>query len=177
MTDLPLPEDEDEENSELEVIAEEVIKHPEAVTDHSVARRLALQVLYEIDSSAHKVGEVLATRFSEANANRKAERYVRQLVDGVMQNQDKLDALIQRYASEFPLQQVAIVDRNVLRMAVYEFAAGSVPVNVIVAEATELANLFGAEGSVRLVNGVLGALADDGREQSLQIIPPPEPEE
>ncbi len=138
----------------------EVVEHPPASTERSAARRVALQVLYEVDCSSHLAGEVIAARLSDEALPRRGEKYVRQVVAGVTANRDQLDAFIQRFASEFPLDQVAIVDRNILRMGVYELAAQqNTSINVIIAEAMELANIYGAEGSLRFVNGVLGAIA------------------
>lgn len=154
-----------------EIIASEVLEHPQAITDRSAARRLALQILYEIDCAAHPPGVVMAYRFQENPPTRKIEQHVRRLVGGVTDHRDKLDSVIQRYATEFPLSQVAIVDRNILRLGAYEFAAArDIPVNVVVAEAVELANMFGADGSTRFVNGVMGAIIED--EALRQIIPP-----
>lgn len=155
------------ENAEVEVI-----EHPPAATERSAARRVALQVLYEIDCSNHMVGEVLAARLSDELPPRRVEKYVRQIVEGVTANLEQLDTFIQRYASEFPLDQVAIIDRNILRLGVYELAAQqSTSINVIIAEALELANIYGAEGSLRFVNGVLGAIAAEATgDNSPQII-------
>jgi N utilization substance protein B len=152
LTDLP--------NFNMEDAEVEVIEHPPATTERSAARRVALQVLYEIDCSDHLVGDVIAARLSEEEMSRRVEKYVRQIVEGVIANRDQLDTFIQRFASEFPLDQVAIIDRNILRLGVYELAAQqNTSVNVIIAEAMELANIYGAEGSLRFVNGVLGAIA------------------
>ena len=152
LTDLP--------NFNMEDADVEVIEHPPAATERSAARRIALQVLYEIDCSDHPVGDVIAARLGEEQLPRRVEKYVRQIVEGVTVNRDQLDVFIQRFASEFPLDQVAIIDRNILRLGVYELAAQqSTSVNVIIAEAMELANIYGAEGSLRFVNGVLGAIA------------------
>jgi len=97
------------------------------------------------------------------------------LVSGVVGHLVALDEVISRFAPEWPLDQVAIVDRNILRLATYELASRqSIPVNVIVAEAIELAQLYGADGTPRFVNGVLGAMAQDMN--SLQGIVPQEPE-
>lgn len=138
----------------------EVVEHPPASTERSAARRVALQVLYEIDCSSHLMGEVIAARLHDEALPRRGEKYVRQVVEGVTLNRDQIDNFIQRFASEFPLDQVAIVDRNILRMGVYELAAQqNTSINVIIAEAMELANIYGAEGSLRFVNGVLGAIA------------------
>ncbi|MEP6989194.1 MAG: transcription antitermination factor NusB [Chloroflexota bacterium] len=152
MTDLP--------NFNMEDAEVEVIEHPPAATERSAARRVALQVLYEIDCSDHLLGDVIAARLGEEELPRRVEKYVRQIVEGVTANLPQLDVFIQRFASEFPLDQVAIIDRNILRLGVYELAAQqNTSVNVIIAEAMELANIYGAEGSLRFVNGVLGAIA------------------
>jgi transcription antitermination protein NusB len=152
LTDLP--------NFNMEDAEVEVIEHPPAATERSAARRVALQVLYEVDCSDHLVGDVIAARLDEEELPRRVEKYVRQIVEGVTANRVQLDTFIQRFASEFPLDQVAIIDRNILRLGVYELAAQqSTSVNVIIAEAMELANIYGAEGSLRFVNGVLGAIA------------------
>lgn len=152
LTDLP--------NFNMEDAEVEVVEHPPAATERSAARRIALQVLYEIDCSGHMVGEVIAARLSDEQLSRRVEKYVRQIVEGVTANVEQLDAFIQKFASEFPLDQVAIIDRNILRLGVYELAAQqNTSINVIIAEAMELANIYGAEGSLRFVNGVLGAIA------------------
>ncbi len=140
----------------------EVVEHPPAATERSAARRVALQVLYEVDCCDHDLGEVIAARLSDEVVPRRVEKYVRQISEGVTANRAQLDIFIQRFASEFPLEQVAIVDRNILRMAVYELAAQqNTSINVIIAEALELANIYGAEGSLRFVNGVLGSIATE----------------
>ncbi len=166
MTDFPEFNAEDVEKTE-------VVEHPPAATERSAARRVALQVLYEVDSTGHDFNIVITSRLQEEGISRKAERYLRRLIKGVLEHRDVLDSTIQRYAGEWPLGQVAIVDRNILRLGIFELAGHrNIPVNVIVSEATELANLYGAEGSTRFVNGVLGALVNSGPEAIQQIIPP-----
>jgi N utilization substance protein B len=144
----------------------EIVEHPEAATERSIARRFALQVLYEIDSVLHPIGDVITHRLANNDTiSRKTERYVRVLVLGVHEHRDLLDSTLQGYASEFPLDQVAIIDRNILRMAVYEMVSqDNLPISVAISEAMELANLFGAEGTPRFINGVLGAIATSGLE-------------
>jgi len=166
MTDLP-------EFDADEVIQTEVIEHEPAATERSISRRVALQALYELDSVAHSVGEVLEARLNEVEMGRKGASYTRRLVIGVTNHRKELDTLIHRYASEFPLQQVAIVDRNILRMGIYEYATKtSLSEGVIITEAIELAKLFGAEGTARFVNGVLGALAADDQDEVRCILSP-----
>lgn len=145
-----------------DIIASEVIEHPNPTNDRSAARRAALQVLYEIDSTAHPIEDVLREQMTVNVLKEKATDYLRELVSGVAQNQTQLDRVIQRFASEWPLDQVAIVDRNILRIAVYEFGISTkVPVSVAIDEAVELGKLFGAESTPRFVNGVLGTLAEN----------------
>lgn len=153
----------------------EVVEHDAAPTERSVARRAALQVLYEVDCAGHSVGEVISTRLQEQpELSRRSTRYLRRLVLGVMEYQDRLDVIIREYAPEWPLEQIAIVDRNVLRLAIYELVGQtSTPVGVVIAEAVELAGLFGAEGAPRFVNGVLGALADNLETIRKNLMPEP----
>ena len=88
------------------------------------------------------------------------EAFARELITGVMKHQAELDELIQHYAPEWPVDQMAVVDRNVLRIAIYEFSISkATPIKVAINEAVELAKLFGSDSAPRFVNGVLGALA------------------
>lgn len=145
-----------------DVIESEVIEHPGATNDRSAARRIALQVLYEIDSAGHALGEVMAQQLAYHDLNPKVTQYLHVLVASVVKHCDELDRAIQEHAPEWPLDQIALIDRNILRMSVSEFAIiGQVPIKVAIDEAVELAKLFGAESAPRFVNGVLGALADD----------------
>jgi N utilization substance protein B len=121
---------------------------------------LALQVLYEVDLTGHDPNTVLAHQLAEQALTESAEAFVYQLVPGVIQNQAQLDSLIARYAPEWPVDQIAIVDRNVLRLAIYELLyAHETPVKVAINEAVELAKTFGSDSSSRFVNGVLGSVA------------------
>ena len=124
------------------------------------ARILALQALYEIDTTQHPVGTVLDQRLTEDPLPEEGEAFARELLTGVIQHQVALDELIQRYAPEWPVEQMAVIDRNVLRIAIYEFfIAKLTPTKVAINEAVELAKLFGSDSAPRFVNGVLGALA------------------
>lgn len=126
--------------------------------ERRLARQLALQVLYEIDLVGHPIGEALAQRFADTEPLPRVEAYARRLVIGITRCRDVLDQYIQSHAPEWPLEQVAIIDRNLLRMALYEFTLGKVPVKVAINEAVELAKRYGSDSAPRFVNGVLGAL-------------------
>lgn len=84
------------------------------------------------------------------------------LVTGVLKHRDNLDQVIAQHAPEWPLDQIAIIDRNILRIAIHELTQDKkLPVKVVINEAVEIAKLFGAEGSPRFINGVLGSITDE----------------
>jgi N utilization substance protein B len=125
------------------------------------ARIIALQALFEVDSTRHPPELVLRQRLEDTALPQAGEEFVQLLVSGVTDHQEQLDPLIQEYAPEWPLGQIAVIDRNVLRIAVFELlVAESAPPKVIINEAVELAKLFGSDSSHRFINGVLGALLD-----------------
>jgi transcription antitermination protein NusB len=123
------------------------------------ARIVALQVLYELDSSNHRVEEVLARAVQKSCLPGLAVDFAGKLVNGIVQNKKPIDDQIRRFASLFPLEQIAIIDRNILRLAIYEILFNSdVPVKAAVNEAVELAKEFGGDGSPKFINGVLGSV-------------------
>jgi len=123
------------------------------------ARIAALQALFEIDCTAHHSLVVVERRLEEADLPEPGVEFVRDLVKGVKTHGEELDRLIGRYAPEWPVDQIAIVDRNILRMAIYEILhRDDTPTKVAINEAVELAKEFGSDSSGRFVNGVLGSL-------------------
>jgi transcription antitermination protein NusB len=143
-----------------EIEKTEIIEHPPAATERSAARRVALQVLYEVDSTGHPFAEVIQARLLEVPISKRSQRYLRSLVKGVETNRARLDKVIRQYAPEWPLEQIAIIDRNILRLGIYELATKpSTSISVTITEAIDLADLFGADGSVGFIHGVLGAFA------------------
>lgn len=129
------------------------------------ARAIALQVLYETDLSSHLPGDVLKTRLEETILPDDLAEFARGIIFGVMPIREHLDRVIARYAPEWPMDQVAAIDRNILRMACWEFAVSrDTPVKVAINEAVELAKLFGSDSTARFVNGVLGTLVEHEQE-------------
>jgi N utilization substance protein B len=125
------------------------------------ARSLALQVLYEVDIANHMPGEIFKLRLEETPLPEDLAEFARQIIFGVLPITGALDHLIAKYAPEWPLDQIAAIDRNILRMALWEFAVyGETPLKVAINEAVELAKLYGSDSAPRFVNGVLGALAE-----------------
>lgn len=124
------------------------------------ARSLALQVLFEIDLVDHPLGTTLTYRLEEASIDERLDVFVREIVMGVWPLRVQLDTFIAEHAPEWPLEQVAIIDRNILRIALWEFAVNSdTPIKVAINEAVELAKTYGSDSSPRFINGVLGSLA------------------
>jgi len=125
------------------------------------ARILALQALYEIDCAHHTPDAVVERRLAGDGLPKRAANFVRHLVNGVLDHQSVLDTFIHNHAPDWPLDQMAYVDRNILRMAIFEFAVdGETPVKVAINEAVELAKSFGSDSAPRFVNGVLGTLVE-----------------
>src|SRR5437016_182106 len=140
---------------------------PGPFLDRRLGRALAFQALYEMDMGHHppaKVLERLAETFREPSAPYPPEvlddatRYAQELVRGVLANRAAIDQMIQQRAPLWPLAQMSAVDRNVLRIGLYESLYGNatVPLRTAINEAVELAKLFGSETSAKFVNGVLG---------------------
>ncbi len=122
------------------------------------ARRTALQVLYEVDCTGHRPGIALEYRQAEEKYGAETLAFLYWLVSGVIRYRADLDALIGRYAPEWPVGKLAIVDRNVLRLSIFELSSpdADAPPKVVINEAVELAKTFGSDSSPRFVNGVLG---------------------
>ena len=134
------------------------------------ARSLALQVLYEVDMANHPPGEVFKTRLEEFPLTEELTEFARQIIFGIIPLTQELDQLIAKYAPDWPLDQIAAIDRNILRMALWEFAIqGETPIKVAINEAVELAKHYGSDSAPRFINGVLGSLAEH-QHQIKQIV-------
>ncbi len=122
------------------------------------ARRAAIQVLYEVDCTEHSSTIALKNRQEEEEFSDETLAFLSWLVHGVLMYRVELDLLIGRYAPEWPVDKLAIVDRNVLRLSIFELTSpdADAPPKVVINEAVELAKTFGSDNSPRFVNGVLG---------------------
>lgn len=140
------------------------------------ARVSALQALYEIDTTQHNAGAVLENRLIDSPLPPDGEAFLRSIVGGVIRHREQLDALIQKFAPAWPVAQIAIVDRNILRIALYELTgATETPPKVAINEAVDLAKTFGSDNSSRFVNGVLGTAVAAGEKLELRTPPAPGP--
>jgi N utilization substance protein B len=136
------------------------------------ARGIALQALYEVDMVGHPPVQVLQDRLEEEPFPAELAEFIRQIMFGVIPLREQLDQVIARYAPEWPLEQIAAIDRNILRIATWEFAAQrDTPVKVAINEAVELAKAYGSDSAPRFVNGVLGSLAEHENEVVQFLLP------
>jgi N utilization substance protein B len=129
------------------------------------ARGVALQVLYEYDLTGHPLGNALDERLQDENLEDQLGQFASQIVSGIIPIIPQLDKIIAEHAPEWPLDQVAVIDRNILRIALWEFGVEKcTPLKVAINEAIELAKVFGSDSSPRFINGVLGSLVDHASE-------------
>ena len=155
------------------------------MANRHLSRSIAMQTLYEWyfnhgkDSPpkadqplAGKIDEILGRNIEEFAPGIEDDQFARELINGVLENKDKIDEIIVKTAPEWPLEQINLIDRNVLRIGIYELLFGKreeVPPKVAINEAIELAKSFGGETSGKFVNGVLGtiyrAIGEPGKEE------------
>ena len=130
------------------------------------ARVLALQMLFEADFGPAHVDEILGRRLAEEETPAPVAAYAETLLRGAWAHRAEYDALIARTAPSWPVDQMARIDRNILRLAMYELLESEqVPVKAVINEAVELAKEFGSDASRRFVNGVLGTIAAERAER------------
>lgn len=138
---------------------------PPPVNPRRKARRITLEILYEIDCADRTPQRVLERRVNAEALSTASGTFVYQMVNGVWEYRDVLDVLIEQYAPEWPVDQMAIIDRNILRMAIYELMVDrDTPLKVVINEAVELAKVYASDSAPRFINGVLGTLADHYQE-------------
>jgi len=125
------------------------------------ARGIALQALYEYDLTGHSPTLAIEQRLQEETIEDNLKDFSRAIVAGIFPLIQKLDEIIAANAPEWPLDQIATIDRNIIRIALWEFAVEKcTPIKVAINEAIELAKVYGSDSTPRFVNGVLGSLAD-----------------
>lgn len=129
-----------------------------------LARSVAMQSLYEWDFNGDnddQIGEIISHNMVEFGSRLDDNIFVKQLVSGVLEKRKVIDPIIEKCAPEWPIEQITMVDRNILRMGIFELMFGEydeTPPKVAINEAIELAKTFGGESSGKFVNGVLGTV-------------------
>jgi len=119
-----------------------------------------MKLLYELDCTSHSLENSIAHLVKNEKLSKEESSFVVNIVEGVLDNKNKIDDIIEHFASAFPIEQMAVIDRNILRIAIYEILYDDTPFRVAIDEAVELSKIFGSNISSRLVNGVLGSVVD-----------------
>ncbi len=134
------------------------------MANRHLSRSIALQTLFEWDFNGYddsKIKEILKKNIDEFAPGMEDSSFCEKLVEGVVKNKEKLNKIIEKAAPEWPVQQISIVDRNVLRLGLYELIFADkkeVPSKVAINESIELAKAFGGDSSGKFVNGVMGTV-------------------
>ncbi|MSQ12140.1 MAG: transcription antitermination factor NusB [Dehalococcoidia bacterium] len=157
---LPQVEDDDQED-DLEFIFGEF-------SPRRKSRAIALAVLYEVDVAQHPVPRCLAWERYERYLTSEVLGLAHDLIEGVVAKKEELDQQIQELAPAWPVSQLSPIDRNLLRMAIFEVTATKTPPKAAINEAVELAKLYGSESSPRFINGVLGSVMDKEHHRARQ---------
>ena len=124
------------------------------------AREIALQALYEMDTSGHEPRAALDRLIEEERVSEATAVFARTLLAGVLSHRTEIDAAIAQAAPAWPIAQISPVDRNIIRLAIREFFVDNLtPVRAAINEAVELAKKYGSDSSSRFVNGVLGSVS------------------
>ncbi len=135
------------------------------MSNRHLARTIAMQTLYLWDFNGRKdrdLSDVMKTNLKEFAPGFDDESFIKETVDGVLKNLNNIDAYIAKYAPEWPIDQITIVDRNILRLGIYEMLYNKeIPERVAINEAIEIAKTYGGESSGKFINGVLGAIYKD----------------
>lgn len=125
------------------------------------SRAVALQVLYEIDSVGHKPEDVIQHSLAQEILTEENVEFVKELVSGVLDNKKEIDSNIKKFAPTWPIAQISVIDRNILRLAIFELLFDNkTPIKVAINEAVELAKYFGSDSSPRFINGVLSSVSN-----------------
>ena len=135
------------------------------MSNRHLARTIAMQSLYQwdfLEKPEGRLEEIVQFNREEFAPNFDDGGFIKELVDGVVEHQDEIDAMINQFAPEWPVETITIIDRNVIRVGVYELKFHpNIPAKVAINEAIEVAKSFGGESSGKFVNGVLGAMYKD----------------
>jgi len=124
------------------------------------ARAMALQALYELDSGRHDAGGVIGRLLQGSDLSEENQAFIRERVKSVLDRRQELDRHICQFATAFPIEQIPVIDRNILRLAIFEILFdNSVSVKIAINEAVELAKKFGGDKAPKFVNGVLGSVS------------------
>ncbi len=144
------------------------------MSNRHLARSIAMQVLFEWDfrgKNSQDLGPIVEHDLLEFGAGLNEKDFTLSLINGVIENLEAIDTVITQYAPSWPIEQITNVDRNVLRLGIYELKiAQDVPPKVAINEAIELAKSYGGPASGKFVNGVLGSIYKDIPEEEKAML-------
>ncbi|MGI6225437.1 MAG: transcription antitermination factor NusB [Peptococcales bacterium] len=121
-------------------------------------REIAFQTIYQVDVGKNEVNTAIRERFIDTVVNDKDQVFCRNLIMGTLEKLPEIDAIIEKYAIDWKVERMLSVDRNILRLAVYEMHFSDTPAKVALNEALELAKIFGSVESPKFINGILGQI-------------------
>ncbi|MDD4412059.1 MAG: transcription antitermination factor NusB [Patescibacteria group bacterium] len=143
------------------------------MANRHLSRTIAMQTLFAWDFNdkiIENLDELIKENFDQFAPNFDDHGFVKNLVEGIIANQPEIDKYIIKYASEWPLEQINTVDRQILRIGIYELAFDqNIPAKVAINEAIEIAKAFGGDSSGKFVNGVLGAIFKELPKKQIDI--------
>ena len=145
------------------------------ISSHRLGRRLALAALFEAEFGQSTAEAILERHLAESGADATTAGFAGGLVSSVVEDRERIDALIERLAPQYPVVQLARMDRTLLRSGICEVLPSGTPSRVAIAEWVELARTYSGEPARRLVNGVLGRIARDSEAGALSA-PDPGPQ-
>ncbi len=123
----------------------------------STSRRISMQALYQAECAGIDIREALENIFEQDKYIKETREFSAQLAQGAWENLGKIDKIIEKYSREWKLERMGRVDRNILRLAVYELTETKVPAQVIIDEAVEIAKKYSTTEAAKFINGILGA--------------------
>lgn len=127
------------------------------------SREFALQMLFQWENSGQSPGHVEAAFWKSARAEESTRRFANQLFEGAVSSRETIDALLSTHAANWRLERMASIDRNILRLAVFELQQIDTPAAVIIDEAVELAKKFSSAEAPPFINGILDAIRKAGK--------------
>ncbi len=133
------------------------------------ARECALQMMYELDVGKHSKEEIVRTYWQMNDHPQNVRDFADLLFEGTVQRMKEIDKVIQQHTKNWRLGRMAVVDRNVLRLAVFEFlSGGKTPATVVINEALEIAKKFSTQESAQFVNGILDSIKNQLKDKGLR---------
>lgn len=127
----------------------------------STSRRISMQALYQAECAGIDIKQALENIFEQDKYIKETRDFSAELAQGAWKNLDRIDKIIEKYSREWRLERMGRVDRNILRLALYELTGTDMPAQVVIDEAVEIAKKYSAPEAARFINGILGAFKKD----------------